>query len=168
MLRYLLAWRAYLVAAYTIILIAGCASFPWANGLKDTQKAGFSGRISLQVESTPPQSFSGGFDLQGSTAQGELTLFTPLGSTAAVMRWSPGRAELQNGSTTQAYPSVQAMMERTTGAAVPIEALFAWLGGEATAVPGWLADVSRHADGRISALRTDPAPPAQLRIVLDK
>jgi outer membrane lipoprotein LolB len=170
--RHLRARRAYLIAhlvtAVATILIAGCASFPWANGLKDTQKAGFTGRISLQVDSTPPQSFSGGFDLQGSTSQGELTLFTPLGSTAAVMRWSPGRAELQNGASTQAYPSVQAMMERTTGAAVPIEALFAWLSGDAANVPGWQADVSRHADGRISALRTDPAPPAQLRIVIDR
>jgi outer membrane lipoprotein LolB len=168
MLRCLLPWRQVLVAMITMFLIAGCATNQRASDSKGTEKAGFTGRISLLVESTPPQSFSGGFDLQGSTAQGELTLFTPLGSTAAVMRWSPGRAELQNGSTTQAYPSVQAMMERTTGAAVPIEALFAWLGGEAANVPGWLADVSRHADGRISALRTDPAPPAQLRIVLDK
>jgi outer membrane lipoprotein LolB len=168
MLRYLLAWRQLIVAMLTMILIAGCATNPWASGSKGIQNAGFTGRISLLVESTPPQSFSGGFDLQGSTEQGELTLFTPLGSTAAVLRWSPGRAELQNGSSTQAYPSVQAMMERTTGAAVPIEALFAWLGGEAANVPGWQADVSRHADGRISALRTDPAPPAQLRIVLDR
>ncbi len=168
MLRHLLPWRQFLVAVITIFLIAGCASKQRASDSKDTEKPGFTGRISLQVESTPPQSFSGGFDLQGSTTQGELTLFTPLGSTAAVLRWSPGRAELQNGSSIQAYPSVQAMMERTTGAAVPIEALFAWLGGEAAQVPGWQADVSRHADGSISALRTNPAPPAQLRIVLDK
>jgi outer membrane lipoprotein LolB len=168
MLHCLLPLRQLLVAVITIFLIAACATNQRASDSKGTEKAGFTGRISLLVESSPPQSFSGGFDLQGSTAQGELTLFTPLGSTAAVLRWSPGRAELQNGSSTQAYPSVQAMMERTTGAAVPIEALFAWLSGEVANVPGWQADVSRHADGRISALRTDPAPPAQLRIVLDR
>jgi outer membrane lipoprotein LolB len=114
------------------------------------------------------QSFAGGFELQGNPAAGQLSLFTPLGSTAAVLRWSPGLAELQNGSNTQQYPSVQAMLELTTGAAIPLEALFAWLRGEAAQAPGWQADLSRHTEGRISALRSDPAPSAQLRIVLEK
>jgi outer membrane lipoprotein LolB len=46
--------------------------------------------------------------------------------------------------------------------------LFAWLRGEAATAPGWQADVSRHAEGRINAQRNDPAPPAQLRIVLER
>lgn len=120
------------------------------------------------MQSEPVQSFAGGFELQGTVAAGELSLFTPLGSTAAVLRWRAGVAELQNGGQTQQFPSVQAMLERTTGAAIPLEALFAWLRGEAIAVPGWQADVSRHAQGRITAQRNDPAPPAQLRIVLER
>ncbi len=104
----------------------------------------------------------------GNPVAGQLSLFTPLGSTAAVLRWSPGLAELQNGSNTQQYPSVQAMLELTTGASIPLDALFSWLRGQAATAPGWQADVSRHADGRISALRSEPAPPAQLRIVLER
>jgi outer membrane lipoprotein LolB len=128
----------------------------------------YTGRISLTVQSEPVQTFAGGFDLLGTVAAGELSLFTPLGSTAAVLRWSPGVAELQNAGQTQQYPSVQAMLERTTGAAIPLEALFAWLRGEAATAPGWQADLSRHAEGRINAQRNDPAPPAQLRIVLER
>jgi outer membrane lipoprotein LolB len=154
--------------ALTIFLVAACATPQRASGLNSIQNDSYSGRISLTVQSEPVQSFAGGFELQGTVAAGELSLFTPLGSTAAVLRWSPGVAELQSSGQTQRYPSVQAMLERTTGAAIPLEALFAWLRGEAIAVPGWQADVSRHAEGRITAQRNDPAPPAQLRIVLER
>lgn len=120
------------------------------------------------MQSEPVQSFSGGFDLQGSAQLGELTLTTPLGSTAAVLRWAPGMAQLESGGQTQQYSSVQAMLERTTGAAIPLDALFAWLRGQSAPAPGWQPDVSRYAEGRISAQRTAPAPPAQLRIALER
>lgn len=152
----------------TLCLATGCATPQRAAGGNSIESNSYAGRISLTVQSEPVQTFAGGFDLQGTVAVGELSLFTPLGSTAAVMRWKEGLAELQSGGQTQQYPSVQAMLERTTGAAIPLEALFGWLRGEAAAAPGWQADVSRHAEGRISAQRNDPAPPVQLRIVLDK
>lgn len=154
--------------ALTIYLVAACATPQRASSLKSIENNSYSGRISLTVQSEPVQTFAGGFDLQGTLVAGELSLFTPLGSTVAVLRWSPSVAELQNGGQTQQYPSVQAMLERTTGAGIPLEALFAWLRGEAATAPGWLADLSRHAEGRISAQRNDPAPPAQLRIVLER
>jgi outer membrane lipoprotein LolB len=128
----------------------------------------YTGRISLQVASEPMQSFAGGFELEGNPTAGQLSLFTPLGGTAAVLHWSPGLAQLQSGGNTQQYSSVQAMLEQTTGAAIPLEALFAWLRGQAAIAPGWLADLSRHPEGRISALRSEPSPSAQLRIVLER
>jgi outer membrane lipoprotein LolB len=155
-----------------IFFIAACAlpkKPSGQNGVENTvDNAVYTGRISLQVASEPVQSFAGGFELEGNPATGQLSLFTPLGGTAAVLRWSPGLALLQSGGNTQQYPSVQAMLEHTTGAAIPLEALFAWLRGEAAPAPGWQADLSRHAEGRISALRSEPAPSAQLRIVLER
>ncbi len=154
--------------AFATIFIAACA----VNTPKIVQNEGvngpFTGRISLLVQSEPVQSFAGSFELSGTAEQGELSLYTPLGSTAAQMRWSPGNAQLQNGNTVQAYPSVDAMLERSTGAAVPITALFAWLRGQSISVPGWQADLSRQPEGRINAQRTSPAPAAQLRIVLER
>jgi outer membrane lipoprotein LolB len=161
-------WQRWLLTMVAILLIAGCAINQRAGGLNDPENNRFAGRISLVVQSEPVQSFSGGFELQGNETTGELTLITPLGSTVAVLRWRPGVAELQNGTQTQQYSSVQAMLQQTTGAAIPLQALFAWLRGENASAPGWQADVSRFADGRVGALRTDPAPPAQLRIVLDR
>ena len=159
----------------TINLIAACAVNTWTTGQNSNKNdvnavasGPITGRISLLVQSEPVQSFAGSFELMGSADTGSLTLITPLGSTAAVLRWSPGLAQLDDGSKSQDYPSVAAMMQRTTGAAVPIEALFAWLNGQPSDVAGWQADLSRHGEGRISAQRNDPAPAAQLRIALDK
>ncbi len=161
-------WWHYTGLALTIFLVAACATPQRASGLKLIESNSYAGRISLTVQSEPVQSFAGGFELRGTVRDGQLSLFTPLGSTAAVMRWSEQLAELQSGERTQQYASVQAMLERTTGAAIPLEALFAWLRGEAAQAPGWQVDVSRHPEGRISAQRTDPAPSAQLRIVLEQ
>jgi outer membrane lipoprotein LolB len=128
-----------------------------------------SGRISMVVQSSPAQSFSGGFTLRGSQQTGELALFTPLGGTAAVLRWDAGTALLESAGQTRVYPSVEAMMIDTTGAALPLEALFAWLHGDPATAVGWQADVSGFEDsGRINAQRSSPAPEVQLRIKLER
>ena len=161
-------------AILAINLVAACAyptSLKSQNDLENSTKtpisARWSGRVSLQVHSEPVQSFSGSFELQGNAQAGSLLLSTPLGSAIAQLRWENGVAELVQGQETRHFASVQAMLEHTTGAAIPMEALLAWLRGEAIVVPGWQADLSNHARGRISALRSAPAPQAQLRIVMD-
>ena len=136
------------------------------NGLKNEL---WSGRISLQVQSEPAQSFSASFELKGKPEQGELSLISPLGSVLGVLRWSPGEAVLDSGNgKVQRFSSVDELMAQATGAAVPVAALFAWLQGEPASASGWSADLSRHQEGRISAKRTQPAPQADLRVVLDQ
>ncbi len=150
-----------------VCLLAACATSSKPVALIDSQANIISGRISLLVQSEVVQSFAGSFELQGDSTTGTLSLLSPLGSTVAVLRWAPGLAQLDNAGNTKNYPSVASMMQQTTGAAVPMDALFAWLRGDNPTVAGWQADVSRHAQGRISAQRIDPLPAAQLRIVLD-
>jgi outer membrane lipoprotein LolB len=154
-------------ALCAVCLLAACATSSKPTALKDSQANIISGRISLLVQSEVVQSFAGSFELQGDSTTGTLSLLSPLGSTVAVLRWAPGLAQLDNAGNTTNYPSVASMMQQTTGAAVPMDALFAWLRGDNPTVAGWQADVSRHAQGRINAQRTDPLPSAQLRIVLD-
>jgi outer membrane lipoprotein LolB len=158
-----------LVGVLAIFLIAGCAQPPRAtgqNGLKDEYWAG---RISLQVQSEPAQSFSASFELKGKPEQGELTLISPLGSVLGVLRWSPGEAVLDSGNgKVQRFSSVDELMAQATGAALPVAALFAWLQGDPASASGWSADLSRHNEGRISAKRIQPAPQADLRVVLDR
>lgn len=115
------------------------------------------------------QSFSASFELKGRAENGELTLISPLGNVLAVLRWSPGQALLDRGSQDiQRFASIDELMERATGAAIPLPALFAWLQGNNATASGWIADLTRHGEGRVSAKRTLPAPEANLRLVLNQ
>ncbi len=119
--------------------------------------------------SEPEQFFSAAFELKGNPAQGELALTSPLGNVLGVLRWSPSGAVLDSGNQRlQRFDSVDALMAQATGAAVPLDALFSWLRGDAADIGGWSADLSRQGEGRILATRAQPAPQVDLRVVLDR
>jgi outer membrane lipoprotein LolB len=154
---------------FAAFLIAGCAQLPRAAAQDGLKGEFWTGRISLLVQSEPPQSFSASFELKGRAERGELSLISPLGNVLGVLRWSPGEAMLDSGNgNVQRFVSVDELMAQATGAAVPLDALFAWLQGDNAAASGWSADLSRQKEGRISAKRTAPAPQADLRVVLDQ
>lgn len=167
---------------FAIFLVAGCAHPSSAKALNDQKIDLWTGRISLLVKSEPEQFFSAGFELKGSPDRGELSLTSPLGNVLGQLRWSPGEAQFDSGSggkgssdniggkggNGQRFDSVDALMIRTTGAAVPLPALFGWLQGDNFSVNGWSADLSRYSEGRIFATRIQPQPPVELRIVLDR
>lgn len=151
---------------FATFFAAGCAHQLGGEGQNDAENPTWSGRISLQVQSDPVQAFFAGFELRGTAVQGELVLNSPLGTSLAVLRWSPGEAVLDSGGQVQRFDSVDALIEKATGAALPLPALFDWLAGKNTALAGWSADLSQQAEGRISASRTMPQPRTDLRIVL--
>jgi outer membrane lipoprotein LolB len=159
-------WAAWLLAA--VVLLSGCATAPKPAGPVDSQTGPWSGRLALQVEDNQSQSFSAGFELKGSAKAGELTLFNPLGGTLAALSWSPGSATLLGNGEPRQFDSVDALVAHATGAAIPVAALFDWLRGTNTPVPGWQADLSQLEAGRLRAQRTQPPPPADLRVVLDR
>ena len=66
------------------------------------------------------------------------------------------------------FESLDALIRQAVGTEIPVVALFAWLAGDNMVIAGWSADLSHHADGRIMARRTQPAPLAELRLVLEK
>ncbi|RZI78106.1 MAG: outer membrane lipoprotein LolB [Rubrivivax sp.] len=150
--------------------LAGCAAPQSPASVVATGAPGqaWSGRLALQVESSPPQSLSAVFDLKGSPQAGELVLTTPLGSTLARMAWAPGAATLQTGNDTRQFESVDALVAQVTGTSVPVPALFEWLAGRPADADGWSADLSQYAQGRLQASRQSPAPVANLRLVLER
>lgn len=148
--------------------LAGCAIPPSTKLGGQSDASLWRGRLAVQVESDQFRSFAAGFELTGSAAAGELTLFTPLGNTAAVLAWSAGAAVMRSNGETRHFQSLDALIKQAVGTEIPVAALFAWLAGDNLAVAGWSADLSHHADGRITARRTEPAPPAELRLVLEK
>ncbi|TNF61771.1 MAG: outer membrane lipoprotein LolB [Burkholderiales bacterium] len=144
------------------LVLAGCAAparLPPADG------AGWHGRLALQVDSDPPQAYSGGFELRGSPVAGELQLSSPLGQTLAQVRWDPSGAELRQGQRLTRRGSLEDLTQDLSGTALPVAAMFDWLAGRDTRADGWEADLSRHAEGRITARRIQPPPSAQLRLI---
>jgi outer membrane lipoprotein LolB len=154
------------VLAASLALVAGCATPPRPEPAQ--QAAAWSGRLALQVKDNASESFSAMFDLRGSADAGELTLSNPIGGTIAVLSWTPGSATLRNEGQTHQFHSVDALVRKATGSDIPVAALFDWLRGVATPVPGWKPDLSQLPAGRISAMRLQPAPEATLRVAIDR
>lgn len=161
------AWRrAALVwlAVATALALAACAA-PTRASLGQPH---WSGRLALQVAGETAQSFSAAFDLRGSPREGALELFTPLGSTAALIEWNPAGARLRApGQPTREAASLPALVREATGADLPLAALFDWLDGQPTRAEGWQADLSQRAQGRLRAQRL-ALPQADLRVVLQE
>ncbi|MEY4712817.1 MAG: putative Outer-rane lipoprotein lolB precursor [Pseudomonadota bacterium] len=153
------------VASALALAVSGCALTSPA-----APSAGprWSGRLALQVQGDASTGFTASFELRGSPRQGELALYTPLGASAALLQWTPGRATLRApGQPTREASSLDDLVAQATGTAIPVTALFDWLAGIPTAVAGWQADLSQHASGRLRARRlADPA--ADLRILLEQ
>ncbi len=158
--------RAWLiVCGLGLLTLAGCAT----PRPKPTDTESFwSGRLALQLQSTPPQNWSASFELQGSAEQGQMTLLSPIGTTLARLSWTPQAALLEQGQDKTESSNLQSLSQRLTGTDLPLAALFEWLAGKAADAPGWQVDLSAHPEGRLSARRSTPAPEAVLRIVLDR
>ena len=160
-----LRW-AHWLSALLVVVAAGCASPP---RVVEAASSGYwSGRLAVQVKDNPSQSFAAIFELKGSADAGELTLSTPIGSTLAVLAWEPGSATLRRNGETQRFESVEDLAARATGSALPLKALFDWLRGVDTPVPGWHPDLSQLGQGRLTAMRMEPPPEADLRVVFER
>lgn len=156
----------------SLLLATGCASPPMAipvtTGASEQASLGpWSGRLSLLVDSEPPQGFHAGFELLGNAQAGELRLYSPLGSALASARWSAGSAWLLRGEERRAYPDLATLTAALTGAALPVSELFQWLQGHPAQPPGWTVELG-PAEGRLLARRLEPAPTATLRLILDR
>lgn len=139
------------------------------------------GRLALRVDgSGAGRSFSADFDLRGDARAGALRLSGPLGTMLAEARWQPGSAELTTPERVERYAGLDAMAEALLGEAVPLAALIDWLrgrpwgGAPSTAGDGgfeqlgWTVDLSRHAEGWLTATRParEAAPAVQVRVRL--
>jgi outer membrane lipoprotein LolB len=161
--RAALAWLAC-----AVLFVAGCAQPARAPQVDEASLGVWRGRLALQVEDSPSQSFSAGFELRGRPETGELTLYNPLGGTLAALRWAPGAATLRTGEQVRQFDSIDGLVAAATGTALPLASLFDWLAGRNSPVPGWEADLSALPKGRLHAHRSSPAPGADLRVALDQ
>lgn len=155
-----------------MLSIAGCASPRRQSEDTIGQSASWNGRLSVRVNASDsaaaPQVFSSTFELLGGPAQGQLRFYTPLGSTAATIDWSPQQARLQSGSEVRIFNTIAELIERVLGTPLPVAALFAWLAGDTLSLDGWQVDQSQFDGGKIIARRMSPPPEAEIRVVLER
>lgn len=160
--------RRFLLPFALASLLIGCASLP--EGQPTSVADAWRGRLALRLLESPGQtraeSFSASFDLQGSPERGELTLYTPIGTTAGQVEWAPGQASLQTPSQSRRFDSLQALLEALLGTDVPVPALFAWLHGQPMSAAGWQVDLGQKSQGKIVATRLQ-SPKARLLIQLE-
>ena len=127
----------------------------------------------MQVDASPDeplsqrQTFSASFELFGTPEAGELTFFTPLGSTAAAIRWTPDLATLESQGQMRIFAGLSPLIQSLLGADVPVAALFGWLGGHDLPADGWHVNLAQFEQGKITAERLAPLPQAQLRLILE-
>ena len=155
-----------LLALNAMFFIAGCATNTRPAGTATADIQHWEGRLSLKIQSTPVESFSSGFELQGTEQAGTMALATPLGTTLGRMRWGPAGAELDNSGEVRKFESFSALAATVTGTDLPLSALFQWLSGTKSEAPGWQVDLSQFDQGRITARRITPLPEVDLRIIL--
>lgn len=163
-------FTSLLLCLLTLFLVLGCAVPIRTPAENSAHLANWNGRLSVRVDATETlaaQAFSSTFELQGKPEQGELRFYTPLGSTAAGIVWSPEQAQMQSGSDIQYFSNITDLITQVLGTAVPVTALFAWLAGEQLSLDGWQVDQSQYDHGKITARRTSPAPQAEIRVVLE-
>ena len=124
------------------------------------------GRFALTQDSEPAQSFSASFELTGSVRQGDLRVFSPIGTVVHHLRWDDTQAELLDTSPQQRFDNLSELIRATLGVELPIEAFFDWLCGLPTAAPGWRVEINPDQPGKIKAVRSNPAPQTELRVIL--
>lgn len=148
------------------LVLTGCGITPLRvqNVPHTTQ---WQGRLSVTVHGADPSVTTAAFELRGNARTGELALLSPVGTTMALLEWSPEGAHLHRGQAPERYASLDDLTEQLTGSALPVAALWQWLDGHNVQVPGWDSDLSGLAQGRLVARRAHPAPAVSLRIQLD-
>lgn len=163
----MLRTRRHCLLLAPALLLSACAQKPLLAPLAAGPRTQWGGRLSLRVDTDPVQSMTAGFDLRGSASAGELSLYTPLGSTLARMLWSAGTAQMQWNGERRNFDSMDDLTRHATGTALPIAGLFQWLNGESAQVPGWSADLQGLNEGKLLARRISPAPSVELRLIFE-
>lgn len=163
-------WAHRWLTVIAVLLLTACATRLPPPLTPDTLF--WSGRLALNIAGTSPQSLSAGFELKSQQQSGELQLLSPLGNTLAKLQWTPGQASLEQGGQRWQDASLDALLIRLTGTALPMAALIDWLQARPTHVEGWLADLSEIDRGKlwvqsVPASSTDALPQVTLRLIVE-
>ena len=127
----------------------------------------WSGRLQVDVKTTPAVHIASDFELDTRLDEGELRVLGPLGATLAVITWAgaelPATIEsAQLKPRVQSFDSLDALMAQWLGTPVPSHTLLAWLQGQAVEMPGWR--FSKPTPEIFWAQRVEPLPVVDFKI----
>lgn len=154
----------------TVMAIAsGCSHFPPKNKTVPlTNTAHWEGRLQVRVLNANPELFSANFELQGSPQSGELTIYSPIGTTLAVANWSEHEAILTQGLSEKHFANMEDLTRQLTGANLPLTPLMSWLEVDGPSIKGWdIRSENLPAGRRIYAQRIHPLPSLQLTLLIN-
>lgn len=157
---------AVAIGSWVAWAATGCSS-PAPLRRTDDGTDAWSGRFHLTTHTERIQTVAAMFTLEGSAAQGQLLLSSPLGTTLAQASWSQDHARLVANDRTTQFADMDALTTALMGSAIPVWALFDWIKGKPTVVEGWDVNLADWSAGRIAATRTHPLPLAHIRILID-
>ena len=128
----------------------------------------YSGRISITIQSGPMQHMTAEFELQGDARNGELKLYGPFGGLFAVLQWAPDRAVLIEGERRRSVRSIDWLIERVTGAPLPVALIFDWLAGRQVRNDDWSVAPRDNLQAPLRATRLQPLPRIELVVALKR
>ena len=164
------------IAGIFVVFLTACTT---PEQLKNTDETMyFAGRLSLteitenhNIAQQNTQSWTAHFELAGAPEQGQLMLYTPVGTTVAKVVWQSRRAQVETSDgKVEYFNGLDELSHAYFQQNIPIAALFDWLQGKPTQqhITGWEVDLSRAERGIIKAERRTPQPRVTLRAVVDE
>ena len=126
----------------------------------------FAGRLSVVIQTDPLQQMIADFELEGDASQGELRLFGPFGASLAVLQWDPSRAVLIEGERRRVVRSIDWLIERVTGAPLPVGLIFDWLLGRPVRSDDWEVAPRDRPNAPLRATRLQPLPRIELTLAI--
>ncbi len=126
----------------------------------------YAGRISVTIQSEPLHHLTAEVELSGDASQGELKLYGPFGALLAVLQWQPDNAVLIEGTRRRTVKNIDWLIERVTGAPLPIGLIFDWLAGRPVRNDDWLIEPRSGPQAPLRATRLQPLPRIELILAL--
>ncbi len=142
------------LAALTLLLLAGCVSSPPKPVVRPAQAGqavfALDGRIAVKYDGSQPSS---GFHWQHDAGSDDILMLAPLGVTVAHIRRDAHGATLEaSGKRYEAEDSGE-LMQQVLGWRLPLAGMPYWVMG--MPVPGSEASIERDANGQVSTLQQD-------------
>ena len=158
-------FKSTLAAAVIAAFFVGCAS---VSPIATQPLREYEGRLALTVHQATPQTWQARFRLEGTGAEGRLTLISPIGTTLALASWTPGSALIQRGNEVNEYPSADAMLNALIGSGIQMAQLWRWVTNDPNPVPAWQVDQETRPDQSriVIARRVSPEPALTFKLLL--